>query len=199
MPREALAVGPGFAGEDWALTIRWAVYEGYFMGGICDNLAIFPGMFDPVTHGHLDIIERASCLYDRLIVAVGHNPVKAEVFTADERKGMVERHTRELLNVEVQTYAGLTVEYARTIGAKVILRGIRDNVDLHDELEIAAANRIMGDMETVFLMTSGQHVLTSSTLIRQIVEIGHYDLDRVSRLVPLDIAKALADRLGGKG
>jgi pantetheine-phosphate adenylyltransferase len=162
----------------------------------CDNLAIFPGMFDPVTHGHLDIIQRASHLYDRLIVAVGHNPVKAEVFTADERKGMLKTHTSDLGNVTVETYAGLTVEYARTVGAKVILRGIRDNVDLHDELEIAAANKIMGDIETVFLMTSGQHVLTSSTLIRQIVEIGHYDLERVARLVPLDIARALAERLG---
>jgi len=161
-----------------------------------ENLAIFPGVFDPVAYGHLDIIQRASCLYDRLIVAVGHNPVKDEVFTAAERKEMVKKHTGDLGNVEVQTYAGLTIEYARSIGAKVILRGIRDNVDLHDELEIAAANRIMGDIETVFLMTSGQHVLTSSTLIRQIVEIGHYDLERVSRLVPLDIAKALEKRLG---
>ena len=177
-------------------TIRRAAYEERAMSGKCDNVAIFPGMFDPVTHGHLDIIERASGLYDRLIVAVGHNPVKAEVFTADERKEMVVRHTGGLANVAVETYAGLTVEYARSIGAKVILRGIRDHVDLHDELEIAAANRIIGDIETVFLMTSGQHVLTSSTLIRQIVEIGHYDLERVSRLVPLDIAKALEERLG---
>lgn len=163
-----------------------------------ENLAVFPGMFDPVTHGHLDIIARASSLYDRLIVAVGHNPIKEEVFTANERKGMLEKHTATLSNVEVHTYAGLTVEYTRSIGAKVILRGIRDNVDLHDELEIAAANKIMGDIETVFLMTSGQHVLTSSTLIRQIVEIGHYDIERVSRLVPLDIARALEERLGSR-
>lgn len=163
-----------------------------------ENLAIFPGVFDPVTYGHLDIVRRASGLYDRLIVAVGHNPVKEEVFTADERKEMVAKHTADLGNVEVETYAGLTVEYARSIGAKVILRGIRDNVDLHDELEIATANKIMGDIETVFLMTSGQHVLTSSTLIRQIVEIGNYDLERVSRLVPLEIAKALEERLGSK-
>jgi len=163
------------------------------------NLAIFPGMFDPVTHGHLDIIQRASRLYDRLIVAVGHNPLKEEVFTADERKKMVEDHTRDLSNVEVRTYSGLTVEYARSIGARVILRGIRDTVDLHAELEIATANQIIGDIETVFLMTSRQHILTSSTLIKQIVEIGQYDADHLARLVPLEIAKALEKRLRGQG
>ena len=104
------------------------------------NLAIFPGMFDPLTLGHLDIIERASRLYDRLIVAVGENPLKEAVFSPTERKDMLVEHTTDLPNIEVQTYSGLTVEYARTVGARVILRGIRDNVDLHAELEIATTN-----------------------------------------------------------
>jgi len=81
------------------------------------------------------------------------------------------------------------------MGARVILRGIRDAVDVHAELEIALTNRIIGDMETVFLMTSGQHMLTSSTLIKQIVEIGNYDPDHLARLVPLDVAKKLEQRL----
>lgn len=162
------------------------------------NLAIFPGMFDPVTHGHLDIIQRAAGLYDRLIVAVGHNPLKEEVFKQSERKEMLEQHTRGLANVDVCTYAGLTVEYARSIGARVILRGIRDTVDLHAELEIAMTNRIISGIETVFLMTSGQHVLTSSTLIKQIVEIGHYDSEHLARLVPLDVAERLGKRLRRK-
>ena len=158
-------------------------------------VAIFPGMFDPVTYGHLDIIQRASALYEKLIVAVGQNPVKTEVFSAEERKKMVIEHTSDLPNIEVQTYSGLTVEFARSVGARVILRGIRDTVDLHAELEIAMTNRIIGGIETVFLMTSGQHILTSSTLIRQIVEIGDYDTDHLARLVPLDVAKRLGDRL----
>lgn len=162
------------------------------------NLAIFPGMFDPVTHGHLDIIHRAAGLYDKLIVAVGHNPLKEEVFKQSERKEMLEQHIRGLANVEVRTYAGLTVEYARSMGARVILRGIRDTVDLHAELEIAMTNRIIGGIETVFLMTSGQHVLTSSTLIKQIVEIGQYDSEHLARLVPLDVAERLAKRLRRK-
>jgi pantetheine-phosphate adenylyltransferase len=161
------------------------------------SMAIFPGMFDPVTHGHLDIIKRASKLFDRLIVAVGDNPLKKEVFTQEERQEMLVTHTRGLPNVEVHTYTGLTVEYARTVGAQVILRGIRDTVDLHAELEIAATNLIIGGVETVFLMTSGQHILTSSTLIKQIAEIGRYDPDHMARLVPLDVAKRLEERLRG--
>ena len=108
---------------------------------------------------------------------------------------MLKEHTSGLTNVEVLTYSGLTVEFARTIGARVILRGIRDTVDLHAELEIAATNRIIGDIETVFLLTSGQHILTSSTLIKQIVEIGTYDVQHLARLVPLDVAERLRERL----
>lgn len=160
-------------------------------------LAVFPGMFDPVTHGHLDIIRRAAALYERLIIAVGHNPLKTEVFTLEERKEMLIEHTSDLPSVEVRTYSGLTVEFARSVGARVILRGIRDTVDLHAELEIATTNRIIGGIETVFLMTSGQHILTSSTLIKQIVEIGDYDTDHLARLVPLDVAKRLEERLRG--
>lgn len=159
------------------------------------NVAVFPGMFDPVTHGHLDIIERASKLYGRLVVAIGDNPLKTPVFTPEERKRMLLDHTGALANVEVEVYAGLTVEFARAIGAKVILRGIRDTVDLHAELEIATTNLIIGDIETVFLMTSRQHILTSSTLIKQIVEIGRYDTDHLSRLVPLDVARKLKAKL----
>ena len=105
-------------------------------------------------------------------------------------------HIADLSNVDVQTYDGLTVEFAKRVGAGVILRGIRDTVDLHAELEIALTNRIIGDIETVFLMTDRQHILTSSALIRQIVEIGEYDADHLSRLVPLDVARSLEERLG---
>ncbi len=162
------------------------------------NIAIFPGMFDPVTHGHLDIIARASRLYAKLLVAVGDNPLKEEVFTPQQRLEMLAEHTSHLSNVEVQTYSGLTVEFARSVRAGVILRGIRDTVDLHAELEIATANRIIGDIETVFMVTSGEHVLTSSTLIKQIVEIGQYDAAHLARLVPLDVAKRLEERLRGQ-
>lgn len=161
------------------------------------NLALFPGMFDPVTLGHLDIIERASRLYDRLVVAVGDNPLKKEVFAQEERREMLIAHTARLKHVEVAGYTGLTVEFARRLGARVILRGIRDHVDLHAELEIATTNLIMGGIETVFLMTAGQHSLTSSTLIKQIVQFGQYDPDHLARLVPLDVARRLEIKLRG--
>ncbi len=160
------------------------------------RIAMFPGMFDPVTHGHLDIIRRASDLFERLIVAIGENPMKEAVFTPEERRDMVLEHTAGLPNTEIMTFTGLTVEFAATMGAGVILRGIRDTVDLHGELELATTNKIIGDIETVFLMTSGQHILTSSTLIKQIVEIGRYDTQHLSRLVPLDVAKRLEERVG---
>ena len=159
------------------------------------HTAIFPGMFDPVTHGHLDIIERAARLYDRLVVAVGDNPLKKEVFTPEERREMLAAHTSHIANVEAVIYSGLTVEFAKSLGARVILRGIRDNVDLHAELEIATTNLIMGGIETVFLMTAGQHILTSSTLIKQIVQFGKYDPDHLARLVPLDVAHQLEAKL----
>lgn len=162
------------------------------------SIAVFPGAFDPVTYGHLDIIRRGARLYEKLIVAVGHNPLKEQVFAPDERAEMLVQHTTEFPSVQVETYTGLTVDFARQSGARVILRGIRDTVDLHAELEIATANRIIGDIETVFLMTSDQHVLTSSTLIKQIVEIGQFDSDHLSRLVPLDVAKRLQDRLASR-
>jgi pantetheine-phosphate adenylyltransferase len=162
------------------------------------NIAIFPGAFDPLTHGHLDVIRRAAGLYDRLIVAVGRNPEKTETFTPEERLEMLAHHTGEWPNVEARTYDGLTVEFARRVGARVILRGIRDTVDLHSELEIATANLMMGQVETIFLMTSHEHVLTSSTLIKQIVEIGNYDATQLARLVPLDVARRLEQRLHGR-
>ena len=162
------------------------------------SIAIFPGAFDPVTYGHLDIIRRAARLYEMLIVAIGHNPMKEQVFAPEERAEMLVKHTADIPNIEVRTYTGLTVEFARQTGARVILRGIRDTVDLHAELEIATTNRIIGDIETVFLMTGDQHVLTSSTLIKQIVEIGKFDSDHLSRLVPLDVAKRLHERLAAR-
>ena len=173
--------------------------NGYYNAGMMSktnpHIAMYPGMFDPVTYGHLDIIKRAAKLYEKLVIAVGDNPLKEQVFTLEERRELLVMHTSDLSTVEVQTYSGLTVEFAKNIGAGVMIRGIRDTVDLHAELEIATANLIIGDIETVFLMTSDQHALTSSTLIKQIVEIGEYDADHLARLVPIDVAKRLEERL----
>lgn len=156
-------------------------------------------MFDPVTNGHLDIIFRGARLFNRLIIAVGRNPAKTEVFTAQERVDMMRELVSEIPNVEVEGYDGLTMEFARQVGAHVLLRGIRDNVDLRDELVQANTNLIVGDVETVFLMTSDQHALVSSTLIKQIVEIGGYDPERLERLVPKMVADKLRARYRHRG
>jgi pantetheine-phosphate adenylyltransferase len=162
-------------------------------------IAVFPGAFDPITHGHLDIIRRGSRLFDTLIVAVGRNPEKTELFPAAERVEMLHECTHDVPNVRIDSYDGLTAEYVRRQGARVILRGIRDNVDLRGELRQANTNLLVGDVETVLLMTSDQHALTSSTLIKQIVEIGGYQHERLARLLPEVVLRRLEARFGRKG
>ena len=127
--------------------------------------AVLPGAFDPVTHGHVDLIQRASRFFDRLIVAVGVNPEKTEMFTTAERVEMLRELVGDIGNVEVDSYDDLTAEFVRRAGADVIIRGIRDNVDLRGELRSANTNLLVGDVETFFLLTKHQHVLTSSVFV----------------------------------
>lgn len=161
--------------------------------------AVFPGTFDPITNGHLDIIKRAILLTDELIIAVGHNPEKQAVFTPDERVGMIHELTADLPGVRVEAYEGLTGDFVQKVHADLIIRGIRDNVDLHYELEQANINLAIANVETVFLLTRDQFALTSSTYIKQIVELGYRDLERLSRFVPLEVARRLRDKLAERG
>jgi len=153
--------------------------------------AVFPGAFDPLTHGHLDIVRRSSLLFDCLIVAVGRNPEKTAWFTPDERVEIIKDAVSDLPNVRTEAYDGLTMDYVRRVKARVLVRGIRDTADLRDELQIANLNHLVGGVETVFLMTSEQHVLTSSTLIKQIFDMGGLDEARLARLVPSVVIHSL--------
>ncbi len=162
------------------------------------TIAVFPGTFDPVTLGHVDLIRRASKLFTRVMIGVGHNPEKGEMFSPEERIEMITELVRDLDNVSVENYAGLTIEFVRRVGANVILRGIRDGVDLRDELQFANTNLIVGDIETVFLMTSERYALTSSTLIKQIVELGGVDTVRLANLVPPGVLRRLENKLGSR-
>jgi pantetheine-phosphate adenylyltransferase len=157
--------------------------------------AVLPGAFDPITNGHLDLIHRAQVIVDELIVAVGHNPEKAAVFSPQERVEMITELVRDLDGVTVQAYEGLTAEFVQAAGAGVIIRGIRDNVDLHYELQQANINLAIANVETVFLLTRDQFALTSSTYIKQIVELGYRDLERLSRIVPVNVARRLSEKL----
>jgi len=159
------------------------------------TIAVIPGTFDPVTVGHVDIIRRAARLFPRVIVGVGHNPEKSEMFTTGERVEMIQELVRGIEHVCVKSYAGLTMEFARDHGATVIVRGIRDSVDLRAELQFANANYIVGAIETVFLMTSEQTALTSSSLIKQIVELGGTGTERLAQLVPPSVLERLRTKL----
>ena len=142
--------------------------------------AVFPGTFDPVTNGHLDVIARARLLFDELVVAVGHNPEKRSLFPAPERVEMLRELVASMPNVRVETYTGLTVDFARQVGAAAIIRGIRNSSDLQFELELAATNREVAGVETVFILPSARYAITSSSLIRQVASMG----GDVSSLVP---------------
>jgi pantetheine-phosphate adenylyltransferase len=158
-------------------------------------IAVYPGSFDPVTHGHLDVIRRASQLFNELILGVGRNPGKDELFTSQERLELLEPHLADFPNVRAEAYDGLTFDFVRKCGGRVLIRGIRNAADLSTELVQANLNLTIGRVETVFLLTSDQHVLTSSTYVRQIYEMGGSDVEQIERLVPRNVAVALAKKL----
>ncbi len=135
--------------------------------------AIYPGSFDPVTLGHLDIIKRAAGLFDRLIVAVMHNQNKIPVFSLEERMEMLGRTTVGVPNVEVESFGGLLAEYARQKGACAVVKGLRAVSDFEYEFQMALANRkLNADLETVFLMTSAEHMYLSSSVVKDIAAHG---------------------------
>ena len=156
------------------------------------KVAVFPGQFDPITNGHIDIIRRGVLLFDELIVAVGINPEKREMFSIDDRVHMIAQLVGDTPGVKVQKYTGLTVDFVRSVQATAILRGIRDVSDLRYEFQLALANRSVGGVETVFIMTGDQYALTSSSLIRQIVALGG-DVGQLKGLLPDPVIKKLRD------
>ena len=154
--------------------------------------ALFPGSFDPITNGHIDVIQRGRVLFDELIIAVGTNPIKNELFTPAERVEMISELIKDMPRVSVDTFDGLMVEYAKKIKANVVLRGMRSLTDVHYEFKLAMTNRAVAGIETVFVMTSAEYGFTSSTIIREVASLG----GDVSNLVPLDISKRLKEKFG---
>jgi pantetheine-phosphate adenylyltransferase len=153
--------------------------------------AIFPGSFDPITNGHLDVINRGIKLFDELIVAVGRSPVKNPLFTPEERVEMIAELIADIPGVSVESFDGLTVEYAAKKKADAILRGLRSLTDVQYEFQLAMTNRAVAGIETVFVMTGEQYGFTSSTLIRQIASLG----GNLSSLVPKNVHNRLKKRL----
>jgi pantetheine-phosphate adenylyltransferase len=157
------------------------------------RLAVFPGQFDPITNGHLDVIRRGVKLFDRVVVAVGTNPDKREMFSLDERVEMIAELLKDTPGATVEKNAGLTADFVRAKQATAILRGIRDVSDLRYEFQLALANRAVGNVETVFIMTGDQYALTSSSLIRQVVSLGG-DVTQLSTALPANVIAKLKSK-----
>jgi len=156
--------------------------------------ALFPGSFDPITNGHLDVVDRARKLFDEVIIAVGHNPVKDELFRPEERIEMIRELVKDRPRVSVEGFNCLTVEFAIEKKANVIIRGLRNLTDVQYEFQLAMTNRAIAGIETVFIMTSEQYGFTSSTLIREVANLG----GDVSGLVPALIVEKLKARLASR-
>ena len=154
--------------------------------------AIYPGSFDPPTNGHLDLIERGSKIFDELIVAILRNPEKAPLFSVADRRNMLEAMTRGFENVSVDTFDGLTVDYALKVEAQAILRGIRAISDYEYELQMALMNRkLHPELETVFMMPADKYSYLSSRLVREVAQLG----GSIQGLVPELVDQSLHAKL----
>lgn len=154
--------------------------------------AIYPGSFDPPTNGHLDLIGRGSHIFDELVVAILRNPEKSPLFSVSERRRMLEELTSDFKNVRVDTFDGLTVDYASKVKASAVLRGIRALSDYEYELQMALMNRkLRPDLETVFMMPAEQYSYLSSRLVREVARLG----GRITGLVPELVETRLREKL----
>lgn len=154
-------------------------------------IAIYPGTFDPITCGHMDIIERALPLVDKLIVGIYENLTKRPLFSMEQRVRLAKEAVKDLPNVEVKAFKGLTVDFIHQVGGKVMLRGLRANSDFEREFEMALMTRKLApDIELICLMTSSQYQFLSSTLIKEVAELGGC----LEGMVPKHVAAALKER-----
>ncbi|KXZ39615.1 Phosphopantetheine adenylyltransferase [Alkalithermobacter thermoalcaliphilus JW-YL-7 = DSM 7308] len=156
-----------------------------------ERIAIYPGSFDPVTHGHLDIITRASKLFDKLIVAVLNNPSKKSLFTFEERYELLKETTNNLSNVHIDTFSGLLIDYCKENNISAIIRGLRAVSDFEYELQMSQMNyQLNSDVETIFLTTRTKYSFLSSSLVKEVAKFN----GNISDLVPDVVLKKLQDK-----
>ena len=154
--------------------------------------AIYPGSFDPITNGHLDIIKRASSIFETLIIGVYDIPQKSLLFTTDERVDLVRKAVVDFNNVKVTAYTGITVEFARKIKAQVLVRGLRASSDFEREFEMALMNKKLApDIELVCFMASLRYQFLSSSLLKEIIKLG----GNLDDMVPVDVSQSLKKKL----
>ena len=161
-----------------------------------DRVAIYPGSFDPPTNGHLDIVERSSRLFDRVVVGVGRNLAKKTVFSAEERIQLMREACGRYKNVEVTSFDGLQVDFARASGASFIVRGIRALSDFEFEFEMANMNRsLAAGIEMVYLMTAPEYLFVSASRVKELAAFGA----PIDKYVPANVAKRLRAEIGKRG
>ncbi|WOO40588.1 pantetheine-phosphate adenylyltransferase [Rubellicoccus peritrichatus] len=155
--------------------------------------AVYAGTFDPVTNGHLDILERACRLFDEVVIAVAPNKEKKPIFTVDERIELLAEHLKNIPNARAEILEGLTVDFAKKMDAIAIVRGLRAVSDFEYEFQMAQMNRHLDDeIETIFLMPSEDYFFTSSNLIKAVAS--YSSQERIEKFIPRNVAKALSER-----
>jgi pantetheine-phosphate adenylyltransferase len=158
------------------------------------RIAVYPGSFDPITLGHLNVIERASQLFDRLIIGIGINVEKQAMFTVEERVEQIQSVTSHLPNIEIRTFRGLAVDFIRETGARVMVRGVRPITDIAGELTMMMANRRLApDIETLFMIADGDLAHVSSSLIKQIASVA--TAEELARFLPSGVVRAVQAKL----
>jgi len=156
------------------------------------RIAVCPGSFDPVTHGHLDIVKRASKLFDKVIVLISVNPLKSTSFTVDERVMMLKEVTKDIENIDIDTFDGLLASYLKQTGACAIVKGLRAVSDFEYEFQMALANKkLYAEAETLFLTTTSENMYLSSSMVKQIASFG----GDISHFVPECILETIKNRL----
>lgn len=154
--------------------------------------AIYPGSFDPIHNGHLDVVERAAKLWDRIVVAVAYNEAKSGLFTPSERVELIQSATSHLESVEVVSFEGLLVDFVDKRGADVVVRGLRAISDFEYEFQMALMNRSLDeDLETVFLMPSQENIYLSSRIVKEVAKLG----GEIERFVPAVVFEALNEKI----
>jgi pantetheine-phosphate adenylyltransferase len=167
------------------------------MTELSSHIAVYPGSFDPITLGHLNVMERASRLFDKLIIGIGVNIEKNTMFSPEERQNLILEATQHLKNIEIRTFTGLAVDFVKSCGSNIMVRGVRPITDIQAELTMMMANRRLShEVETLFMIADGELAHVSSSLIKQIASIAQDS--ELARFLPKNVVAAVRKKVQKK-